>query len=91
MWNKPKASARRVTLQQSLQEAGVKNNKFVLDKIAGQLRKIGRRRAAKIYRWLLEADLALKSSHSSGDRARFVLEQLIVRLSQQCASQPAGR
>ncbi len=85
------AERRRPNLTQALQEAGVKNNKFVLDKTTGQLRQIGRRRAGKIYRWLLEADLALKSSHSSGDRARLVLEQLIVRLSRQSDPQLAGR
>ncbi len=84
------AERRRPNLTQALQEAGVKNNKFVLDKTTGQLRQIGRRRAGKIYRWLLEADLALKGSHSSGDRARLVLEQLIVRLSRQLVPQPAA-
>ena len=82
---------RRITLPQALQEAGVKPNKFILDKIAGQLRQVGRHRAAKIYPWLLEADLALKSTHSSHDRARLVLEQLIVRLSGQSAPQLTAR
>ncbi len=85
------AERRRPNLTQALQEAGVKNNKFVLDKTTRQLRQIGRRRAGKIYRWLLEADLALKSTHSSGDRARLVLEQLIVRLSRKLDPQLAGR
>jgi DNA polymerase-3 subunit delta len=78
--------SRRITLPQALQEAGVTPRKFVLDKAERQLRQIGRHRAAKIYRWLLGADLALKGASSSGDRARMVLEQLIVRLSQPMAA-----
>jgi hypothetical protein len=74
-----------------LVEAGVTPKKFVLDKTAGQLRQIGWQRAKQIYRWLLDADLALKGSSSSGDRARLVLEQLIVRLSKQLAPIAARR
>jgi DNA polymerase-3 subunit delta len=79
---------RRITLPEALREAGVTPKKFVLDKTERQLRQIGRQRAKQLYGWLLEADLALKGASSSGDRARLVLEQLIVRLSTSLA--PAG-
>jgi DNA polymerase-3 subunit delta len=73
------AARRRITLRQALEEAGVKP--FVLGRAEDQLRKLGRARANRIYRWLLEADLALKGTSSSPARSRRVLEELIVRLS----------
>ena len=63
----------------ALERAGVKP--FLLGKAEDQLRRLGRDRANRLYRWLLEADLALKGSSSSPARARLVLEQLIVRIS----------
>jgi DNA polymerase III delta subunit len=77
---------RAISLRQALQQAGVKP--FLLGKIELQLRKLGRTRAAQLYRWLLEADLALKGSSSSPARSRLVLETLIVRLS---APTPAAK
>jgi DNA polymerase-3 subunit delta len=76
---------RRIGLQEALREAGVTPKKFVLEKTERQLRQITRPRAKHIFGWLLEADLALKGASSSGDRARLVLEKLIVRLSRQMA------
>jgi DNA polymerase III subunit delta len=78
-------AGRGVSLRQALQQAGVKP--FVLGKVERQLRTLGRQRALSLYRWLLEADLALKGASSSPSRSRLVLEQLIVRLS---APQPPG-
>ncbi len=72
-------SGRRPALRPILEQAGFK--KFVLDKAERQLRQLGRERAKHLYHWLLEADLALKGASSAPDRARLVLEQLIVRLS----------
>ncbi len=51
-----------------------------LQQAAACLRQIGRRRASRLYRWLLETDLALKGSHSQPHRARFALEHLILKL-----------
>jgi DNA polymerase-3 subunit delta len=48
-----------------------------------QLRRIGRARASKMLTWLLEADRQLKGSHSNEDRARFMLEELLMRFSDQ--------
>jgi DNA polymerase-3 subunit delta len=87
------ASGRSISLRGALQEAGVKP--FLLGKIEPQLRMLGRARALDLYRWLLEADLALKGESSSPVRSRLVLEQLIVRLSaapsQRRSIVPAGR
>jgi DNA polymerase-3 subunit delta len=82
---------RRISLTDALKEAGVTPKKFVLDKTERQLRQIGRARAKHLYAWLLEADLALKGVSSSGEPARLVLEQLIVRLSTPAATLVAER
>ena len=70
---------RSISLRGALEQAGV--NPFLLNKVEAQLRKLGRARASQLYRWLLEADLALKGTSSSPARSRLVLEQLIVRIS----------
>ena len=77
------AEGRRTSLRQVLETAGVKS--FVLGKAESQMRQLGRRRAGQLHRWLMEADLALKGSSSSGQRPRIVLEQLVARMSKQAA------
>jgi DNA polymerase-3 subunit delta len=59
-------SRRSTSLRQALERAGVKP--FLLGKVEPQLRKLGRERAGRLYRWLLEADLALKGTSSSPAR-----------------------
>ena len=81
------SSRRTVSLRSALEQAGVKP--FVLGKVEPQLRKLGRARAGRLYRWLLEADLALKGASSSPGRSRLVLEELIVRLAAPQAQRPA--
>jgi DNA polymerase-3 subunit delta len=76
---------RRTSLREALEQAGFKP--FVMSKAEGQLRKLGRERANRLYRWLLDADLALKGTSSSPARSRLVLEELIVRLSAPAAPQ----
>ncbi len=78
------AAGRRINLRQALEQAGCKP--FTLAKSESQLRQIGRVRASQLYRWLLEADLALKGTSSSPARSRIVLEQLLIRLSSQAAA-----
>lgn len=77
------AEGKRIPLRRALEEAGVKN--FVLQKSEQQMRQLGRQRASKLYRWLLEADLGLKGESALPPRT--VLEQLIVRMAQ--VRQPA--
>ena len=62
-----------------------------IEKAEKQMIQIGRQRGGKLYQWLLEIDLALKGSHSTPDRARFKLEQLILRLAPQVGPQAARR
>lgn len=81
------ASRRTTSLRYALEQAGVKP--FLLGKVEAQLRRLGRARADKVYRWLLEADLALKGTSSSPARGRLVLETLILRISAQPGA--AGR
>lgn len=71
----------RVSLQGALKEAGI--IPFKAAAAEQQLRQIGRPRAKQLNRWLLAADLALKSHNSTKDRARRELETLVVRLSKQ--------
>jgi DNA polymerase-3 subunit delta len=71
------AQKRRANLREALEQAGVKP--FVLAKSEEQLRRLGRQRAGKLHRWLLEADLDLKGK--SELPPRIVLERLIMRLS----------
>lgn len=79
------AAGRRVNLRQALEAAGVKP--FAIGKSEAQLRQLGRERGAKLYAWLLEADLAMKGARSAGDGPRLAVEQLICRLA---ATRPAG-
>lgn len=77
----------RVNLPAALVEAGFhKWPRGAIDSAERQLRQIGRQRAGQLYRWLLDVDLALKGSHATPERARFKLEQLVVRLSRTSAS-----
>ncbi len=70
---------RRPSLSEALRYAGVQQ--WSLEKAERHLKQIGRVRAGELYQWALETDLALKGSHSNDSRARWALEQLILRLS----------
>ncbi|HMP07639.1 MAG TPA: hypothetical protein PJ982_14915, partial [Lacipirellulaceae bacterium] len=54
-----------------------------------QLRQIDRVRARRLYRSLLEADLAIKGHRSQRDSARGVIETLILQLSREAQPSPA--
>jgi DNA polymerase III subunit delta len=70
------AAGRRVTVEQALEQAGVKP--FVLGRTSRQLRRLGRARGNELYGQLLQADLDMKGA--SNMPPRLVLERLIVRL-----------
>jgi DNA polymerase-3 subunit delta len=72
------SNGQRVNLQQALVDAGI--HKFQAGNAEPRLRQIGFSRAKQLLSWLVEADAQMKGSHSSPDRARYVLEQLIFRL-----------
>lgn len=69
------AAGRRVSLREALTQAGVK---WRVEDAERRLKRLGRERGAKIYDWLLQADLDLKGD--SPLPPRLVLEQLFVRL-----------
>ena len=48
-------------------------------KADSQLRRIGSARALHILDWLVELDLKLKGTHSSDSRARFAVEEFVLR------------
>jgi DNA polymerase-3 subunit delta len=81
-------AGRRPNFRAALAEAGVKH--FKLAEAEGQLRQIGRQRIGRLARQLLDADLALKGSHSQRDAARRVVERLIVQLSKAADSRKAA-
>jgi DNA polymerase-3 subunit delta len=69
-------SQQGVALAAALAQAGVPP--FAVAGCEQQLRHLGRRRASRLYDWLVETDLALKGS--SPLPPRVVLERLVVRL-----------
>jgi DNA polymerase-3 subunit delta len=85
------AGGGRANVRQALAQAGVKTWPAAMDKAEANLRQLGARRATNLYRWLVEADLALKGSSSRDDRARIVLEKFFVRLSHQLGPRLAKR
>lgn len=76
---------RNISLRTALEKAGVPP--FKMRDAESQLRQIGRVRAADLYHWLLAADLELKGHNSTKERARRVLETLVIRLSKQMSQQ----
>lgn len=84
VFERAERQGKRPKLREVLEGAGFRDwPKGTLQRAEGQLLQMGRDRAGQLYRWLLEADLALKGSHSTPDRSRFILEQLILRLAKQ--------
>lgn len=70
----------KAPLDTSLMEAGFR--KHELGDASRRYRRIGPIRLAQISQHLLDADLAMKRTHSHEARARLVLEDLILRLHQ---------
>lgn len=76
-------SRRTTSLRYALEQSGMPA--FKMGVAENQLKQIGRSRAKQLYRWLLAADLELKGHNSAKDRARRVLEILIIRLAKETA------
>lgn len=71
----------KLPLKDALSQSGVRDWPFgALAAAEKRLMQLGRQRAGRLYRWLLELDLALKGTHSADDRARWALEQMILRM-----------
>ncbi len=72
----------RIRIRDALEAAGFRKwPQEAMNNAERQLKQLGRERAGRLYRWLLDADLALKGSHSNPERARYVLEELFLRMS----------
>lgn len=79
----------RIPLREALIQAGFQHwNRKGLERAESQLKQLGRERAAQLYAWLLDTDLALKGSHSNPHRARFALERLFLRMGRRVNPQP---
>jgi DNA polymerase-3 subunit delta len=70
------SAGRRIDLRSALRDIGV--NAYYVEKSERQLRRLGRQRGARLYQWLLDADLDLKGSSTLAPR--LVLERLIVKV-----------
>jgi DNA polymerase-3 subunit delta len=88
-------AGRKISLREALTQAGFRD--WPIGSVAAaekRLQQLGRQRAGQLYRWLLELDLALKGSHSADDRARWALEELVLKMAKRSGgkvAQPAGR
>ncbi|MEO2022211.1 MAG: DNA polymerase III subunit delta [Pirellulaceae bacterium] len=76
----------RISLGAALKQAGFHGGEA--SRAEKQLKRLGRERAAKLFQWLLEADLGMKGSHSKKARGHFVLEHLFLKLA---TRQPTAR
>jgi DNA polymerase III subunit delta len=91
IYQQAERSGRKLPLREVLVQAGVKDwPPGTLAKAEERLKHLGRQRAGQLYRWLLELDLSLKGSHSQDDRARWALEQLVLRMAKAPARLVAG-
>lgn len=72
----------RADMKQSLLSAGFREWGAELDKAAGRLKRLGRRRLDCLHRWILDIDLALKFTHSDEALGRQLIERLLLQLSE---------
>jgi DNA polymerase III subunit delta len=87
IYQQAEREGRRPNLRQVLEQAGFRAfPKGAMENAERQLKQLRRDRAGQLYRWLLEADLALKGTHSSPALGRWVLEHLILRLAQKTSA-----
>lgn len=71
----------RVDLSAAMLEAGFRKwPQHAFEVAQKQLRQMGRDRAGRLLRWLLETDISLKGSHSSPEKARLAIEILLFKL-----------
>jgi DNA polymerase-3 subunit delta len=77
----------RLPLSSALARAGIPP--FKLKDAENQMKQVGRSRALKLSRWLVDADLAMKGHNSRQPASRLELERLLFRLSPQADSRRA--
>ena len=77
-------------LSDAVQKAGFRAWGGEIDAAQNRIRQLGRDRAGQMLDWLLEADVALKRSHSKEVRGRLVLEKLFVKMAKELGPQAAS-
>jgi DNA polymerase-3 subunit delta len=82
-------NGKKANLPGAVQEAGFRAWGGEIDAAQSRIRQLGRDRAGQMLDWLLEADLALKRSHSKEGRGRMVLEKLFVKMAKELGPQAA--
>ncbi|MFK7769102.1 MAG: DNA polymerase III subunit delta [Mariniblastus sp.] len=82
-------NGKKPNLPNSIKEAGFKVWGGEIEAAQTRIRQLGRDRAGLMLDWLLEADLALKRSHSKDNRGRLVLEKLFVKMAKELGPQAA--
>lgn len=88
IYQQAEQSGQPVKIREALEQAGFRKwPQQALDDAEKQLKQLGRHRAGRLFRWLLNADLAMKGTHSNPHRARFMLEQLFLKLSKELGPQ----
>lgn len=80
IYEQAQARGESLSLSEALTEAGFQH--WGARKAETQLRHLGRRRAGELYQTLLQTDLASKSTHSSPARGLWLMERLLLELSQ---------
>ncbi len=81
LYQRAERQGRRIPLAAALEEAGFhKWQRQEMQNAERQLKRMGRERASQLYRWLLDADLALKGTHSSPEMSRWVMERLLMQM-----------
>jgi DNA polymerase-3 subunit delta len=92
IYQQAERAGHRITLREALTRAGFRDwPQGELAKAEARLIQLGRQRAGRLYRGLLELDLALKGSHSSDERGRWALEQFLLGMAQGAGSRAASR
>jgi DNA polymerase-3 subunit delta len=79
-------NGRKPDLKGALKNAGFPHWGSELAAYEARIKQLGSKRAGLISQWLLEADLALKRSHSKEDRGRLILETLFVKMAKELAA-----
>ena len=77
----------RVNLDSALKQAGFRSWGNEMEKAKSGLRQLGRDRVYALYDWILKSELAIKGSHSRGERAQWILEKLMFKMAQELGAQ----
>ena len=80
-------AGKKPNLESAVRAAGFRTWGGEIKAAQDRIKQLGRERAEKMIDWLLEADLALKGTHSKDDRARLALEKLFVKMSKELGPQ----